>query len=375
MKRIKLLIIHCVLIAACFNTSQVYANTYLDTSIRKVLQMPPGDDNPRNSECDFVTLSNGNILLVYSHYTGKSSSDHATAFLASRISKDGGKTWSVQDELVLKNEGKMNIMSVSLLRLNNGKIALFYLRKNSLEDCIPMVRFSEDEGKSWSDPNPCINDQKGYFVLNNNRVIQLKSGRLLLAVALHQTPTTPWNQVGNLYSYYSDDNGTTWLLGSEVMNPDGVFTQEPGVVELKNGNVMMFIRTNSGFQYKSISKDKGIHWTPAEKSNIVSPLSPASIARIPGKRDLLLVWNNNDGSDPTTKGKRTPLSIAISKNDGKTWEHTKMLEPDPDGWYCYIAIHYVGKKVLLGYLGGSQKKKTRLAQIDVSLVDLDWIYN
>ena len=52
-----------------------------------------------------------------------------------------------------------------------------------------------------------------------------------------------------------------------------------------------------------------------------------------------------------------------------------MLEPDPDGWYCYIAIHYVGKKVLLGYLGGSQKKKTRLAQIDVSLVDLDWIYN
>lgn len=136
----------------------------------------------------------------------------------------------------------------------------------------------------------------------------------------------------------------------------------------------MNIRTDAGVQYFARSKDQGIHWTPAYKSTIASPLSPATIARIPGKKDLLLVWNNNDGSNAELKGKRTPLNIAISKNNGRSWKHIKTLEGDPDGWYCYIAIHFVGKNILLGYLGGSQKKRTRLAQIDLSLVPLEWMY-
>lgn len=138
-----------------------------------VLQLPPGENNPRNSEGDFITLKDGRILFIYSHYTGTSTSDHAPAYLAGRYSDDGGNTWSNRDFMVLENEGGMNVMSVSLLRLINGNIALFYLRKNSEEDCIPMMRISTDEAKTWSEPVACITDKKGYFVLNNNRVIQL----------------------------------------------------------------------------------------------------------------------------------------------------------------------------------------------------------
>ena len=49
-------------------------------------------------------------------------------------------------------------MSVSLLRLQNNYIALFYLRKNSTENCIPMMRISKDEAKSWSDAVPNTTD-------------------------------------------------------------------------------------------------------------------------------------------------------------------------------------------------------------------------
>ena len=341
-----------------------------------VLKLEPGVNNPRNSEGDFITLKNGHILFVYSHYTGTSPSDYGTAYLAGRYSFDGGKTWSPNDKVIVQQEGKMNVMSVSLLRLKNGQIALFYLKKNSTTDCIPVVRFSKDECNSWSDPVQCINDRKGYFVLNNNRVIQLKNGRLVFAVALHQTPDEhKWNDSGHLYSYYSDDNGQTWKTGKEVPNADGVVTQEPGLVELKNGNIFMFIRSNAGVQYKSVSSDKGETWSAAERSNIVSPLSPASIQRIPSTGDLLLVWNNNDGTNPAIKGKRTPIDIAISKNEGKTWEKIKTIENDPDGWYCYIAIHFVGKNVLLGYCAGSQQKKTYLSQINIIKLSLGWIYN
>ena len=108
-----------------------------------VLQLAPSDDNPRNSEGDFITLDDGRILFVYSHYTGSSTSDHAPAYLAARYSDDGGRSWTDEDVVVVENEGGMNVMSVSLLRLQNGDIAFFYLRKNSTEDCIPMLRISK----------------------------------------------------------------------------------------------------------------------------------------------------------------------------------------------------------------------------------------
>lgn len=335
------------------------------------LKLAPGEDNPRNSEGDFITLKDGRILFVYSHYTGKSTSDHAPAYLASRFSADGGKTWAEKDELIVEREGEMNVMSVSLLRLKNGKIALFYLKKNSETDCIPLMRISSDEAKTWSAAIPCITDRKGYFVLNNNRVIQLKSGRLLMAVAMHRSLDGKWQSKATLYSYFSDDNGSTWKSGQAVPNNSDIITQEPGVIELKDGTIMMIIRSDSGFQQLSYSKDKGETWSHIEPSDIHSPVSPASIARIPSTGDLLLVWNNNKvKEDAWHGGVRTPLTIAISKDEGKTWQHIKNIESDPKGWYCYTAIHFTKKEVLLGYCAGS----TQLAMVNITRLNQKWLY-
>lgn len=339
-----------------------------------VLKLSPSSSNPRNSEGSFVTLKDGSILFIYSHYTSGSGGDHDPAHLASRISKDGGKTWTSSDQRVLDNEGGMNVMSVSLLRLKNGEIALFYLRKNSTDDCIPYVRFSKDEAKTWSEPIACIQDKKGYFVLNNDRVIQLKNGRLLMAVAWHKNLNSEMSGNGNLFSYYSDDNGRTWKSGSEALGPKGIITQEPGVVELKNGDIMMFIRATRGKQLVSYSKDKGQTWSAAVPYNLNSPLSPASIERIPSTGDLFAIWNNNDGSNPATKGERTPLTIAISKDDGKTWQKVKNIEIDPDGWYCYMGIHFDKQNVLLSYCAGSQQARSHLNVTDIALLSLKDIY-
>jgi sialidase-1 len=329
-----------------------------------VLKMQPGTNNPRNSEGDFITLKDGRILFIYSHYTGASGDDNGNGYLAGRYSGDQGKTWTSEDVKIVGQEGKMNVMSVSLLRLQNGEIALFYLRKNSETDCIPLIRISDDEAKTWSDPQPCITGKQAYFVLNNNRVIQLKNGRLILAVAMHQSPgETKASSVGRLWSYFSDDNGRSWKPGQEVPNPGAVVTQEPGMIELKNGNILMFIRTTSGVQYFSFSKDKGETWSAVEPGNIKSPCSPALITRIPSTGDLLLVWNDNGINQ-----KRTPLNIAVSKDDGKEWINNRILESRPEGVYCYPAIHFAGNEVLLNYSDWSTMGCTILR------MNLDWIY-
>jgi len=330
-----------------------------------VLVLNPGPDNPRNSEGDFITLNDGRILYIYTHYTGTSSDDHANAFLAGRYSSDKGKTWTQKDAKIVEQEGTMNVMSVSLLRLQNGDIALFYLRKNSTTDCQPMIRISKDEAMTWSEPVRCMTDKEGYFVLNNNRVIQLKNGRLLFAVALHQSPgEEKANSVGRLWSYFSDDNGATWKPGEEVANPENIVTQEPGLIELKNGDIMMFVRTMSGVQYFSYSKDKGETWSAVEPGNLKSPCSPASMSRIPSTGDLLVVWNDN-----RVNQNRTPLNIAISKDEGKTWINNRMLENDPKGSYCYTAIHFTGDDVLIGYFNWTT------VGVTLKKINLDWIYN
>lgn len=325
---------------------------------RQVLFIQKGPDNPRNSEGDFITLKDGRILYVYTRFTGDSYMDHAPAFLASRYSDDQGDTWSEENLRVVEQEGTQNVMSVSLLRLASGEIAMFYLRKNSITDCLPMVRFSTDEGKSWTDPQRCITDREGYFVLHNDRVIQLEDGRLVFAVA----------SSGLVYSYYSDDDGRSWASSTPVPNPDGVVHQEPGLVQLKNGDLYMIMRTDTTTQYGTLSSDGGKTWRASQASNIISASqSPASLARVPTTGDLVLVWNHNDAIGES-KAKRTPLSIAISTDEGKSWQHEQSVEDDPSGSFCYTAIHFVDDGVLLAYFDWAT------LQITITKLSLGWIY-
>jgi len=343
--------------------------------------LPPTAGNPRNSEGDIAELKSGDVLLIYTHFVG-GAGDHAQAHLASRVSHDGGATWSAEDQLVVPNEGGLNVMSVSLLRLADDRLALFYLRKNAHDDCRPLMRISKDEGKSWSEPLSIIPDAaNGYYVLNNDRVIQLKSGRLIVPLAQHQGPGMPkWDAASKMLVCYSDDAGQTWKRSQAAPRPPQrnnreVVTQEPGVVELSSGDVLMWCRTNAGSQFTSVSRDGGETWSQLAPSSMKSPLSPATIERIPSTGDLLLIWNDHSDIDPSLRGKRTPLRSAISQDDGQTWQHVKTLEDKPTGWYCYIAVDFIEGHVVMAYCAGDRRENNGLAVTNTQRLPTAWFYD
>ena len=338
-----------------------------------VLQLKPNSENPRNSEGDFIQLKEGRMLFVFSSFTG-GGGDHAKGHLAGCFSDDHGKTWSQEKSVVLPNEGDLNVMSVSLLRLDNGNIAMFYLRKNSLSDCIPHMRISTDETKSWGEPKRCIQDT-GYYVLNNDRVVQLENGRILVPVANHTWGTKEFNSRAKIECYFSDNHGASWNCSSEAVNPEQVVTQEPGVVELKDGKIMLFCRTTAGVQYLSFSEDSGDSWSPLQPGGFSSPCSPASIERIPSTGDLMLVWNNNTSTTEKERNKRTPLSLAISKDEGKSWEKVKNVEDNPDGWYCYTAIEFADGYALLAHCSDNLQHSAQLSTTQITRLSMDWIYS
>ena len=257
-----------------------------------VLHIATGENNPRNSEGDFIILDEGTILHIYTHYLGTSSHDDATACLMSRSSTDGGNTWTSEDRLELENEGKLNVMSVTLRRLADGRIALFYLVKEEANDCRPYMRLRNDDG-TWGE-RTCLIDDRVFNVVNNDRVIQLSGGRILVPVARHAfrgEGGAGFEQNAKAYCLISDDAGKSWRQGEAAQPTEGVIYQEPGLCELADGRVLMNIRTDGGAQYFAYSEDDGESWSTPFKSCIDSPLSPTLIKRIPGSDELLAVGN------------------------------------------------------------------------------------
>jgi sialidase-1 len=358
-----------------------------------VLQLDPTPTNSRNSEGAFVTLKSGRVMFAYTKYKGDAEDD-GHAIIASRFSDDGGATWSRQDEVVVQQEGSLNVMSVSLLRLQNGRIAMFNLRKDP-GICMPYVRFSDDEFKTFTAPLPMIG-VPGYYVVNNDRVVQLASGRLVAPVALHRmrgankpgpdsAPAHHFDEAALVFFYMSDDGGEHWFESNHSLykySPLGFGLQEPGVMELLDGRLWAFCRTGQfglngarNRQQQTFSTDRGATWSPVEDSQFVSPCSPLSMKRVPRTGDLLAVWNDHSGRyglpEPTKLSwGRTPLASAISSDDGKTWKHHRLVEDDPRGGYCYIAIHFVDDHVLLAYCAGGEETQMPLNRLRVKRIPL-----
>ena len=357
-----------------------------------VCQLDPIPANPRNSEGSFVTLADGTLIFAYSRFTG-GGSDFGAADIASISSQDDGDTWSQEPRIIVRNPDAVNVMSASLLRLQDGRIALFYLVKHAENDCRPYLRTSSDEGCTWSEAVSVI-PTPGYFVVNNDRVIQLASGRIVMPTDFHRQKTVPgpgWKSVDTraiMMAMLSDDAGATWRESKSwwaLPVPSASGLQETGIVELANGHLFAYSRTDTGYQWGSTSRDSGETWSAPEPTRFLSPNSPLSIKRLPapegrGKGDLLAVWNDKSGRfgesvPPTSPQARTPLVSTISRDEGRTWTHHRLLENDPDAGYCYTAIHMLHDSVLLAYCAGTKATGGILSTLRIRKVAIDWFYN
>ena len=69
---------------------------------------------------------------------------------------------------------------------------------------------------------------------------------------------------------------------------------------------------------------------------------------------------------------RTTYDVAISRDEGQSWQHVKTLEDDPDGWYCYTAVEFVGDHILAAHCAGNRKTTGGLATTQITRFSLEW---
>jgi sialidase-1 len=341
---------------------------------RIVLDLEPSPAHPRSSEGAFATLKSGRILFAYSQFYG-GWHDNSASRIAAITSDDQGRTWTAP-HVLFENGSNLNLMSVSFLRLASGKLAMTYLVKQTALECHPYFRTSSDEGATWSAALPMV-DAPGYFVLNNDRIIQTRSGRLIAPVSYHFLGQKQKRMPSVVIWYFSDDEGATWnnsrtSWSMPVVSASGL--QEPGAVELADGSLFSWARCDQGRQYGFRSRDDGLTWSPPEPTPLLSPTSPASIKRLPHSSTLLAFFNDHSGRFPlpALPDTRSPFVAALSPDGGETWPTRKVLENDPIGRYCYTAIEYAGDTLLLAY-SAADAQAPHFGRLRLRRVALAWL--
>ena len=327
---------------------------------KEVLFLPAKDNNPRNGEGAFVRLNDGAILFGYTEYIGDDWEDDATARISAVVSCDEGETWSEPFVLFEKPENCMNIMSLSFLRMNNGDIGAFYIFKNLDGTDRIMLTRSADETKTWSEPVSCMEclAEQDYYVLNNDRVLRLKSGRIIFSAARHTVLTEHKEFMPGIICFFiSDDDGKTWYKTDTEFpcpfpnNPDGY--EEPGLYVLADGRLWCYIRTSLGFQFECFSADDGITWTIPEPNMFFSSACSPMLVKDCGEKTVAVfnpVPEHALRRDSEPWG-RTPYVMAVSCDRAKTFEKSNIyyIEDDRDNGYCYPAIFSGDDYLLLAY--------------------------
>lgn len=275
-------------------------------------------------------------------------------------STDLGVTWSPLERLV--SGGKYAVWGPTFHHdRRTGRLHLFYaqsvpfaqksdIRSDVGGDILHIV--SDDKGLTWSYPSSVLPyDLHGKTIpkITANKPVVTASGSWLLP--FWQTPCssndTEAQQAGVLIS---NDAGATWST-SYVAQPTKLIENTLAIA--RNGSVLQLFRTGEGHLYQSWSHDHGQSWTEPSASQIPNPNSKTFVFT-DSRGDMILAYN------PTKKRPRNPLALAISTDDGgsfqqycnldpgmktKDLEYPTAVEVDGKVFTVFSADHYTGVKL------------------------------
>ena len=275
------------------------------------------DDRPFAS-CHASTvlpLDDGRVLAAWFGGSHERSPDVAI-WMSTR---DRGGEWSPPRKVA--DQEDMPHWNPVLARAPDGRLHLFY---KVGPDCMiwrTRVMTSPDAGVSWSEPidPPSIH---GFPVGPvKNKAIVLADGTWLAPTSLETEVS--WDSAVTI----SRDDGASWELGGPVPIVHDRFVGkgiiQPTLWESDPGTVHMLLRSTAGRVYRSDSSDSGRTWSEAYPTDLPNNNSGIDVART--ESGVLALCHNPVEAN---WGKRTPLVVSFSRDNGETWGEAITLEDE-----------------------------------------------
>lgn len=344
------------------------------------------DGYPNYRIPSLVVTTQGTLLALCEGRT--KNDDHAANDLVIKRSSDGGKSWSALQ--LVRDEGEATCNDPVMTVLETGRVLLFYARfpaEAHTKEVVPgfegkvtrhFVMHSDDEGATWSAPREVTRMVKPANAQATSQGagvgIQLKSGprkgRVLVPM---------WQRIGEgekieifAYAAISDDSGETWHHSRPVPHGRGDSRpwhniSEAALVELNDGRIMMNGRNANGpvpFHRKlSFSTDAGETWsTCIEEKHLPEPQCQASLTRIRDSNGTALFFANPNSQDGRKNG-----TVRLSRDEGKTWPHSRVLVP---GVFRYNCLAQLPDGTLLCLF---EQGPTKTPKITLARFTLDWL--
>lgn len=368
---------------------ELKAELFPIAGVEKQLLVASNDLSPKNSEGTIIARRDGSLLFAWSQFMNVDlmaaageeppppsamrrdpRSDDGYARIAGMISTDGGRTWGGRRVLVDDRDATVNCISPGLGRTADGGLVLAYSWRSSgnadKTHAAKMVRFSSDEGKTWSDRVRITPDNREYHTGCHDRVLRLRSGRLV--IQCHTLFPGKGRKEMGVYSAYSDDHGRTWRRSAVLAEKRTNYFEEGSMVERSDGSLLMALRASRGNSYFTESRDGGATWSEPRPSGVVAPMAPTVLARLPDSDDLLMVWNSHYLLGAGHSVTRCPLLCAVSRDQGRTWGLPRALEVNTAFEWAYPGVCFHDGHALVHYFRSSVTARRRemvLARIPV----------
>jgi len=283
--------------------------------------VPPTRRLPRCHCSSVVALPSGDLLACW--YAGEDEARPDAAMVVSRLEKRTG-SWTPA-EIVADTPGKPEGNGI-LFMMPDGVLWLIYGTMHGKLDgppgpgvrwttCDVRSMTSTDEGRTWS-PVRILREELGMVV--RTKPFVMDNGEVIFGVENDDDRSRFW---------ITSDNGENWEITGPV---EGVPNLHPTIIQREDGSLLAYLRPEGNRIARTESTDRGRTWTSAVETDLPNPGAAIDMVKL---RDGRVVLAYNDSPDV-----RTPLTLALSEDEGETWPHKRDLIHEAGREFHYPAI-------------------------------------
>lgn len=250
-------------------------------------------------------------------YTGITPDEDLNNYVVVAASEDNGNSW--EEVLVIDPDGSgpVRAFDPEVWLAPNGQLWIFWAQTIEHNGTVAgvwslTINNPDNTDLDYSEPRRLTN---GVMMC---KPLVLSTGEWVL-------PASTWRLTNkSAKAIVSTDEGQTWQERGAVNVPEKFRNyDEHMIVEKKNGDLYMFVRTNYGIG-ESVSTDRGHTWSPLIPSEIQHPAARFFISRLNSGNLLLVKHGPID-----MKTRRSHLMAFISQDDGYSWSDGLLLDERP----------------------------------------------
>lgn len=275
-------------------------------------------------------LNNGDLYLVY--YGGEGEYADSTAVYGSRLRK-GENQWSLPERIA--SQPFLSLGNGVIWQAPNGWVWLFYVIRHGETWSTSRIaaKISKDGAETWSD-SFMMTFEEGTMV--RGHPIVLSDGAYLVPIYHETGHDTEWvgSDTSSLFLRFNPLENR-WIETAKIRSRLG--NLQPAPVEISDNHILAFCRrggdyepTEDAYLVRAESHDGGLTWSEGEDSEFPNPNAAVDFIKLKNNH-LLLVYNDS-------KTDRTPLTVAISTDGGKTFPHRRNIAEGPGSFSYPTAI-------------------------------------